>query len=92
MVAFGYDHGADIRKDRNLSGEPLSEMLENEYGTERAPPDDASVIMQNNIAKREYQKKYMDYWNSTARLTKTGRPVDVFIMPVASYPAARHGK
>lgn len=34
----------------------------------------------------------MDYWNSTAELTGTGRPVDAFILPCAPFAAARPGR
>jgi amidase len=49
----------------------------------------ASFIAAANVAKRKYQKEYLDYWNSTAAITGTGRPVDAFIMPLAAIPAAR---
>ena len=58
----------------------------------------ASFIAATNIAKREYQKDYLDYWNSTAAITGTGRPVDAIIMPIAAVAAVRpnfhkfHGK
>jgi amidase len=34
----------------------------------------------------------MEYWNSSANRTSTGRPVDAIICPVAPYPAARPEK
>jgi amidase len=40
-----------------------------------------------NVKKREYQKLYMEYWNSTAELTGTGRPVDGLICPCAPHAA-----
>ena len=58
------------------------------YGERRAEAN-ASKIAANNIAKREYQKEYMEYWNSTARLTKTGRPVEAIIAPLAPFASAR---
>ena len=45
-----------------------------------------------NVAKREAQKEYMEYWNSTAELTGTGRPVDAIISPLAPFAAARPEK
>lgn len=51
----------------------------------------ASSIAANNVAKRQYQKDYMEYWNSTKELTSTGRPVDAIIVPVAPFPSARPG-
>jgi hypothetical protein len=44
------------------------------------------------VRKREFQKNYVDYWNSTAELTQSKRPADAFIMPVAHLPAALPGK
>jgi amidase len=44
-------------------------------------------IAKINVAKREYQKLYMDYWNSTSELTGTGRPVDAVICPAAPHAA-----
>lgn len=38
-----------------------------------------------NVSRREYQKLYMDYWNSTVNETGTGRPVDAFVSPVTPY-------
>ena len=58
------------------------------YGT-RGEEASASKISENNIAKREYQKDYMEYWNSTASSTTTGRPVDAIIAPLAPFAAAR---
>ena len=49
----------------------------------------ATMIAANNVAKREYQKEYLEYWNSTKDLTGTGRPVDGLIAPLAPFPAAR---
>lgn len=53
------------------------------------PQYTASQIAAVNVAKRAYQKEYMDYWNSTASLTGTGRPVDAVIAPLAPFAAAR---
>ena len=49
----------------------------------------ASEIAAINVAKREYQKEYMEYWNSTSSLTGTGRPVDAILAPLAPFAAAR---
>ena len=58
------------------------------YG-KRGEEASASKISENNIAKREYQKDYMEYWNNTVRSTGTGRPVDAIIAPLAPFAAAR---
>lgn len=54
---------------------------------EPGPQKSASEIAVLNVKKREYQKQYMDYWNSTAELTGTGRPVDGVICPAAPHAA-----
>jgi amidase len=87
-----YDGGADIHNAFALSGEPISKQISMTYGDKPFKQFSASDIAANNVVKREYQKEYMDYWNSTAELTESGRPVDAFIMPLAPYAAARPGR
>lgn len=58
------------------------------YGT-RKHEYTASEIAAVNVAKREYQREYLEYWNTTANLTGTGRPVEAIIAPLAPFPAAR---
>ena len=74
-----------------LSGEPMASQISVIYGT-LLPQFTASEIAAVNVAKRQYQKEYMDYWNSTAEITGTGRPVDAIISPTAPFAAARPGK
>lgn len=84
---WSFDGGADCRKDFELSGEtPAPNIM-----FDAAPQANASEIMAVNISKREAQKDYMEYWNSTASLTNTGRPVDAVISPLAPYTAAVPG-
>ena len=87
-----YDGGADVHGAFGLSGEPISKQVSMTYGEKPGKMYNASEIAETNIAKREYQKEYMDYWNSTAELTGTGSPVDCFIAPLAPYAAARPEK
>ncbi|KAL8763517.1 MAG: hypothetical protein Q9184_000729 [Pyrenodesmia sp. 2 TL-2023] len=91
LKAWTYDNGADIRSAFALSGEPMVPQIATMYGGKMAdaPPKDATHIAANNVAKREWQKEYMEYWNSTAEVTGTGRPVDAVIAPVAPFAAAR---
>lgn len=84
-----YDGGADVHGALALSGEPMAKQVSMAYGEKPSEEVPASKISATNVAKREYQKEYMDYWNSTADLTGTGRPVDCFIAPLAPYAAAR---
>jgi amidase len=50
------------------------------YG-KRGPEYTASQIAKLNVQKRQYQKEYMEYWNSTSDITS--RPVDAVIAPIA---------
>ena len=72
-----------------LSGETIAPQVGLSYGTKPTEEMNASKIAATNILKREYQKEYMEYWNSTKESTGTGRPVDVVILPVAPFAAAR---
>ena len=71
-----------------LSGEPMAKPVAATYGTLKEQYT-ASQIAAVNVAKRAYQKEYMEYWNSTSSLTGTGRPVDGVIAPLAPFAAAR---
>ncbi|KXL49123.1 hypothetical protein M433DRAFT_158983 [Acidomyces richmondensis BFW] len=85
MKIWSFDGGADCRKDFELSGEPPAPQVI----MEESPQASASEIMATNIAKRELQKEYLEYWNSTAEQSGTGRPVDAVISPLAPFAAAR---
>lgn len=83
------DGGVDMMHHFGLSGEKkASQVLLSEEGIELK----ASAIAALNVAKREYQKQYMDYWNSTVELTGTGRPVDGVFCPLASHAAVIPGQ
>lgn len=85
---YSFDGGADSRHHFGLSGEtPAPQLISPE-----SPEFSATEIMATNIAKREAQKDYMEYWNSTSELTGTGRPVDAVISPLAPFAAARPEK
>ena len=73
----------------DLSGEPPSSQIAPLCGSGRSEQANATKIAATNVAKREYQKEYMEYWNSTQIATGTGRPVDALIMPIAPFAAAR---
>jgi amidase len=85
---YSFDGGADSKYHFGLSGEqPAPQLISPDN-----PEYSASEIMAVNIAKREAQKDYLDYWNSTAEMTGTGRPVDAVISPLAPFAAARPEK
>ena len=72
-----------------LSGESISPQVAPLFGSKPREQSNAIKIAATNVTKRKYQKEYMEYWNSTAQLTGTDRPVDAIIMPVAPFAAAR---
>ena len=89
FTTWGYDGGADIFDAFELSGEPLAMQVQRSFGTKRTEQANAAKIAATNVAKREFQKEYMEYWNSTKAQTNTGRAVDALIAPLAPFPAAR---
>lgn len=86
---FILDGGHDVHTAFGLSREAIADQIASIYGKAPFVEKSASHIAAINIEKRKYQKKYLEYWNSTSKLTATGRPVDAFIMPVAAIAAAR---
>ncbi|PYH91073.1 amidase [Aspergillus ellipticus CBS 707.79] len=85
MRVYDLDGGADIRHHLALSGEtPAAQVILEAEGT---PQKTALEVAALNVEKREYQKLYMDYWNSTAQLTGTGRSVEAVIYPCAPHAA-----
>jgi len=86
---YTFDGGADLHRSLGLAGEPMAPQVQHLYGSKPTQEANASDISATNVAKREYQKEYMEYWNSTKDLTGTGRPVDAFLMPQAPFAAAR---
>ncbi|KAF7546137.1 hypothetical protein G7046_g9397 [Stylonectria norvegica] len=87
--AWTFDGGADVQHAFGLSGEPSSTQVHLTVGSELSEERTASHIAATNVKLRQYKKKYLEYWNSTASLTATGRPVDGVIAPLAPFPAAR---
>ncbi|THY83951.1 amidase [Aureobasidium pullulans] len=88
VKAWGYDGGADAARAFALSGEePKPNIM-----FEEAPQANATDIMRNQVEKRDAEKEYMEYWNSTSQLTGTGRPVDAIFSPLAPFTAARPNK
>ncbi|KAI5270396.1 amidase [Aureobasidium subglaciale] len=86
--SWNYDGNADAARAFALSGEePKPNIM---FG--RAPEANATDIMRNQVNKRDAEKEYMEYWNSTSELTGTGRPVDAIISPLAPFTAARPNK
>lgn len=84
VTCWDFDGGANCTGDFELSGEEAAPQTL----VTKAPQANATDIMAANVTKREIQKEYMEYWNSTAELTDSGRPVDAIICPVAPFPVS----
>jgi amidase len=84
-----FDGGEDVHKAFGLSGETIAPQITGVYGEKPIKEASASDIAAVNVRQRKGKKAYLDYWNSTAELTGTGRAVDGVIAPLAPYPAAR---
>lgn len=89
FATWGYDGGKDIHDAFALSGEPPVPQVAMTYGTAPQGEKTASEIAATNVKQRQGKKEYLDYWNSTAELTGTQKPVDGIIAPLAPFPAAR---
>lgn len=87
MKTWSFDGGADVKGAFALSGEPISDQVK--YYLEIPKEFTGGEIAETNVKLRQLKKEYMDYWNSTEKLTVTGRPVDAIICPLAQFPAAR---
>ncbi|KAJ5352575.1 hypothetical protein N7452_001549 [Penicillium brevicompactum] len=85
--AFHMDGGEEVLNDLALSGEPQLQQC----FVVKAAHMTALQISDLNIRKRRYQKAYLDYWNSTSELTRSGRPVDAIICPTAPHAAVIPG-
>ncbi|KAF2623571.1 amidase [Macroventuria anomochaeta] len=85
-----FDGGRNVRDAFALSGEQMATQV-SLYQNEMKEFT-ATEIAETNVAMRGLRKEYMEYWNSTAKETSTGRPVDAVISPLAPWPAAREAK
>jgi amidase len=86
-----YDGGKDCRQQFKLSGEKVIPQVAGFYNYD-APNQrimGADEVAETNIGLREYRKEYLDYWLSTAEQCGKEGGVDVVVMPVAPYAAAR---
>jgi len=54
------------------------------------PPASINDVWQIQLEKTAYQKKMLEVWNQTAKRTKSGRPMDAFISPLAPFAAVSH--
>ncbi|KAF2847529.1 general amidase-like protein GmdA [Plenodomus tracheiphilus IPT5] len=89
LNAWIFDAGRDVKSAFALSGEPMPPQV-SFYAS--IPPEkefSATDIASTNRKLRALKKENLDYWNSTAAQTKSGRRVDGVICPLAPFAAAR---
>ncbi|KZL87493.1 hypothetical protein CI238_01401 [Colletotrichum incanum] len=82
------DGGEDIRKDVLAGGEPLIPHVERLIN--RGKPISIYEYWQLNKRKWKLQQAYLEKWQSI-RSAKTGRMVDIILMPPMSHTAVPHG-
>ncbi|KAI9726211.1 MAG: hypothetical protein M1828_001885 [Chrysothrix sp. TS-e1954] len=88
-LAFLKADGAhNIHAQLDLSGEPLIPPLRGGSRLRDAMPVDQYQDL--TVEGREYEEKYLDYWNSTNE--DNGQLVDAVVMPVAPHAAVIPGK
>ncbi|GME93903.1 unnamed protein product [Ambrosiozyma monospora] len=80
-----------IQKAIKSSGEPLLPQLE-PYDLFNLKPITVSELYQLQETKTKLLKQFLDEWMATKNLTKNGKVIDAFILPIAPYPAPAHDK
>ncbi|KAK9460885.1 amidase signature domain-containing protein [Lipomyces oligophaga] len=82
---YSADGGEDVRSDVEKLGEPYMPYVK--AMVNRNPPISIPEYWHAMVLKRELQKKYLDRWNATAKVTSTGEPIDFIIAPGCPHPA-----
>ncbi|KAI1244962.1 hypothetical protein MGN70_011850 [Eutypa lata] len=89
----GADGSYDVFEQLVLSGEPLIPGLQDEFPDGKPlKPSNAIQVEKAVIRLKKYRAAYQTSWNSTEKLTNTGRPVDAVILPVLPSAAVIPGK
>ncbi|KAK9429180.1 amidase signature domain-containing protein [Lipomyces doorenjongii] len=79
------DGGEDVKSDVNKMGEPFMPYVE--AMVNRGPPISIPEYWHNMVLKRELQKKYLDRWNASGKLTSTSEPIDFILAPGCPHTA-----
>ncbi|KAK7038032.1 amidase domain-containing protein [Favolaschia claudopus] len=72
-------HPDALQEDEDLAFRPSSTGIS------------AFALWQIQKKKRDLRHEHLKHWEETARVTGTGRPVDLIIGPIAPYTAPPHG-
>jgi amidase len=89
MEADGF---ADVHHQLSLSGEPPTAECRVEIGDKPRPPISLPDFFSLTLELKRYREEMADQWASTASQTRTGRPVDAVILPVAPHAGVLPGK
>lgn len=74
-----------------LSGEPFIPNIASVV-TANAPAVSINEVWELQLERTLYQKKMLEAWNETAQRTRTGKPMDAFIAPIAPFAAVAHNQ
>ena len=89
---LGSDGAQNVRNAIKQSGEPPVPQLKTWYYEQDSGALPTTDFFQLCAKKDEYQAQYQSYWKSTALKTKSGRPVDGVILPIAPSAAVQDNK
>ncbi|KAJ4260000.1 hypothetical protein NW757_001951 [Fusarium falciforme] len=84
---YTVDGGEDIRREVEAGGEPFIPHVDKLIN--RGKPISVFEYWQLNKRKRALQQAYLEKWNSILS-PRTGKPVDVLLMPPMPHPAVPH--
>ncbi|KAK9449118.1 amidase signature domain-containing protein [Limtongia smithiae] len=87
---FKVDGGAFLQSQLDITGEPMT--VANQNGL--LYPDvkrGISDFYAYSSVRAELQRAWLLYWASSAKLTKSGKPVDALLLPIQSFPARPDG-
>ncbi|GME80284.1 unnamed protein product [Ambrosiozyma monospora] len=88
---FVADGAETIKKTVKASGEPPLPQFKTFHLLD-SKPTTVSELYQLQGKKSQLLKQFLDEWMTTKKLTKNGKVIDAFILPIAPYPAAPHDK
>jgi amidase len=72
-----------------LSGEPIIPNLGSVVSLDQ-PVLSINQAWDLQLERTAYLKKFLEAWNKTAARSKSGKPMDAFIMPIAPFAAVSH--
>lgn len=85
---YSADGGEDIKRAVTSSGEPFIPHVERLVS--RGSPISVYEYWQLNKRKWAAQKLYLDRWNASTGLTKSGKVIDLLLTPVTPHVAVPH--